>query len=528
MNKACLSIIAENIILKDSAGGGKINGDIFLDSQCTFTLESGEVNGDISNHGTFYADGGTVLKNVQNYSTITQRTGTAGTVFNDFVGSSEYTIISGGVFNAQVLNTGNSCITNGVFNGQVNNGGSGYISGGVFNGQVKNYNSISGGVFNGQVENNNSISGGVFYDKVLNKSENNYIGNISGGVFYGGIEHNGGTITDPYHTVSFDLNGASGTVPVTQYFVNTNTAQALEPDDPVKEGYEFAGWYNGETKYNFTENVTGSIALKAEWKNVEAPVITGLEDGKTYCDTVQFEVSDNVGVTSVTANGVELIPDSNGKYSLEKGKGTLTVVVKDKAGNEKKVTVTVNDGHSLEHFDAKEASVSDTGNIEYWQCKDCDHYFSDENGTKEITLKDTVISKKAPEIINGKGQSVTQGTKKELSFTSNAAFNEFKYVKLDGKELNSKNYTVKEGSIIVTLNKDFVSTLKAGKHTISIVSETGEASTEFEVIKKEVDKDSSNKTNTGIIGNAGLWISMMVSSLDALLIGFILKRKNRK
>ena len=93
--------------------------------------------------------------------------------------------------------------------------------------------------------------------------------------------------------------------------------------------------------------------------------------------------------------------------------------------------------------------------------------------------------------------------------------------------MDPKNYTVKEGSTIVTLNKDFVSTLKAGKHTIGIVSETGEATTEFEVVKKEAVK-VSNKTNTGLIGNAGLWISMMVSSLDALLIGLVLKRKKCK
>ncbi|MGN1276055.1 MAG: hypothetical protein ACI4UK_03585, partial [Floccifex sp.] len=148
-------------------------------------------------------------------------------------------------------------------------------------------------------------------------------------------------------------------------------------------------------------------------------------------------------------------------------------------------------------------------------------------------FEDIVISKLAPEIIKGKGQSVTQGTKKTLSFTSNASIDDFKYVKLDGKELDEKYYTVKSGSIVVTLKSDFVSTLKVGKHTISIVSESGEATTEFEVVKKEAVKDTSNKensnkTNTGIIGNAGLWISMMVSSLDALLIGLVLKRKNRK
>ena len=188
------------------------------------------------------------------------------------------------------------------------------------------------------------------------------------------------------------------------------------------------------------------------------------------------------------------------------------------------------DNHSLKHTAAKEATASETGNIENWQCIDCEKYFLDEEGTKEIQFEDTIISKKAPEIIKGKGQSVNQGKKKELSFTSNASYDDFKYVKLDGNELNPKNYTVKEGSTIVTLDKDFVSTLKAGKHTIGIVSETGEASTEFTVNKKtSVIKPSSDKntTNTGLVSNIGLWISLMFTSLDAMIIGFVLNKKRR-
>ena len=188
------------------------------------------------------------------------------------------------------------------------------------------------------------------------------------------------------------------------------------------------------------------------------------------------------------------------------------------------------DNHSLKHTAAKEATASETGNIEYWLCIDCEKYFLDEEGTKEIQFEDTIISKKAPEVIKGKGQSVNQGEKKELSFTSNASYDDFKYVKLDGNELDPKNYTVKEGSTIVTLNKDFVSTLKAGKHTIVIVSETGEASTEFTVNKKtSVIKPSSDKntTNTGLISNIGLWISLMFTSLDAMIIGFVLNKKRR-
>ena len=224
----------------------------------------------------------------------------------------------------------------------------------------------------------------------------------------------------------------------------------------------------------------------------------------------------------------------NGKVSHESYPGEenglkFVVYAKTSDGFEFTVTKTVEilDNHILEHISAKDATASKEGNIEYWHCTVCDTYFSDKDGENEIELKDTVVSRKAPEIIEGKGQSITAGEKKELIFKSNAAFSDFIRVELDGKTLDEKNYTVKEGSTIVTLNKDFVSTLKAGKHTIGIVSETGEATTEFEVVKKEAVK-VSNKTNTGLIGNAGLWISMMVSSLDALLIGLVLKRKKCK
>ena len=184
--------------------------------------------------------------------------------------------------------------------------------------------------------------------------------------------------------------------------------------------------------------------------------------------------------------------------------------------------------HDLKHINSKEATASEEGNIEYWTCKGCEKYFLDEEGTKEIQFEDTIISKKAPEIIKGKGQSVDQGEKKELSFTSNAPFNEFKYVKLDGNVLDSKNYTVKEGSTIVTLNKDFVSTLKAGKHILTIVSETGEASVEFTVNKTSTAKPSKNTTNTGLVSNIGLWISLMFTSLDAMCIGLICRKRKMK
>ena len=50
--------------------------------------------------------------------------------------------------------------------------------------------------------------------------------------------------------------------------------------------------------------------------------------------------------------------------------------------------------HNLIHKDAKEATCKETGNIEYWTCEGCDKTFADEEGTHEITIEETIITKK--------------------------------------------------------------------------------------------------------------------------------------
>ncbi|MGN0721369.1 MAG: InlB B-repeat-containing protein [Anaerovoracaceae bacterium] len=201
--------------------------------------------------------------------------------------------------------------------------------------------------------------------------EGTYVGpnsrlHANGGTIEGKVTIYNGVIdnTDPSNVTVFhgevfclDIGTVEDSAKVTVTFDsdNGNTVQkekvlrgqkVNEPTAPTKAGYEFAGWYNGDTKYDFTQNVTENITLKAKWEDNEAPLITDLENSKTYCDTVEFEVSDNEGVASVTANDAPLTPNANNKYALEKGKGTVTVLAKDKAGNETSVTVTVNNGHT--------------------------------------------------------------------------------------------------------------------------------------------------------------------------------------
>ena len=208
-----------------------------------------------------------------------------------------------------------------------------------------------------------------------------------------------------------------------------------------------------------------------------------------------------------------------------------------------------NNHTDLKHIDAKGATAAEEGNIEYWYCGGCKKYFSDAAATKEITKADTVAAKLPPKITAGDGATVTQGEKKELSFTSDASFADFLRVELDGTTLDEKNYTKKEGSTIITLNRDFVATLSVGEHTLAIVSQHGAATAKFTVKAKPTETATPQPTvtpqptaqpqptvqpvsplpRTGDTANPALWFVLLIVSGSALAAIFVLRRKgNRK
>ena len=216
-------------------------------------------------------------------------------------------------------------------------------------------------------------------------------------------------------------------------------------------------------------------------------------------------------------------------------------------------TVIPATGHDLTNIPAKEPTCTKDGNIEYWYCENCGKYFSDKNAETEIRQADTVIAATGHSYENGKctvcgtidpdfkvtitaGANGTwqKGTKDGLSFTSNAAFAHFLKVQVDGKDLDASNYTVKEGSTIVTLKTSYLETLSVGKHTLAIVSETGTATTEF-TIKAAASANDRNPANpngeatesvqTGDNTNMMLWIVMLFVSASILGIAVYEKRK---
>ena len=286
-------------------------------------------------------------------------------------------------------------------------------------------------------------------------------------------------------------------------------------------------------------------------------LIDGAEDGKTYCGAVVLTITDN-NLDTVTLDG-KVVTLTDGKLTLEPKEGKQTVIAADKAGNKTTLIVTVNNGHTgdravatenepvkciycgyviapalghscanhLNYVEAKVATTATEGNIAYWYCAVCDKYFSDENANNEIKKEDTIIAKLTPVIIKGDKATVSADEKKELSFTSDAIYEDFIRVEVDGKTVDESNYTVKSGSTIVTLKADYVASLSEGNHTLSIVSMSGTATAGFTINKKETETVEITP-KTGDKNYPVFWISMFTCSIMALGLAAVTGRRKRK
>ena len=248
----------------------------------------------------------------------------------------------------------------------------------------------------------------------------------------------------------------SGTVFVS-YLVTDRDLSEAELQSLVFSGYEepFCIEPNGEyivyaMLVDESMNITYLRSDRITLDNIR-PVIGGIENGKTYCEA-QTVTIDEKYIDTVTVNGTKVTLDENGGFTLSPADGGQKIVVTDKAGNTAEMTVTVNDGHTygewvsngdgthtrqctvdgckgvetmacsggkatctekavceycgkaygkpdsnnhtdLKHIDAKAATKTAEGNIEYWYCGGCDKYYSDKDGINEIKKSDTVTAK---------------------------------------------------------------------------------------------------------------------------------------
>lgn len=285
-----------------------------------------------------------------------------------------------------------------------------------------------------------------------------------------------------------------------------------------------------EASVTLPDGITDAV-LTFEFIGLGGAIDTTVEDGKLYGDITangypDVENSFNLVVYATTPDGFPFTVSKTVQIQNEHAGGVATcteLAICDTCGEPYGALDSTN--HNLEKISAKNATVTQTGNTEYWHCLDCDKYFVDENGESETKFDDTVISKLPPEIIDGNGQSVATGSNQPLTFRSNALFGDFIRFELDGETVDPMNYVVKQGSTIVTLNADYVATLSPGEHTIGIVSQSGTATATFTVNATQTDK-TTKSPETGNDINMAMLLTLILSCGGVIVItGRIGKRK---
>ena len=92
-------------------------------------------------------------------------------------------------------------------------------------------------------------------------------------------------------------------------------------------------------------NITYLRSDRITLDNIQ-PVISGIENGKTYCEAQTVTVDEKY-VDTVTVNGTAVTLDADGGFVLPPTNGEQKIVVTDKSGNNAEMTVTVNNGHTF-------------------------------------------------------------------------------------------------------------------------------------------------------------------------------------
>jgi hypothetical protein len=92
------------------------------------------------------------------------------------------------------------------------------------------------------------------------------------------------------------------------------------------------------------------------------------------------------------------------------------------------------------------------------------------------------------ERLEGDGQEFYTMAPSTLSFRSTAPLNELQDVQINGQTVDPSNYTLEEGSTIVKLKHDYLSTLDVGQYELSVVSNSKIAKGDFTVASPELNE----------------------------------------
>ena len=220
---------------------------------------------------------------------------------------------------------------------------------------------------------------------------------------------------------------------------------------------------NGANSAAYTSGITDAdcngFKYQCVIRNAAGSVTT---DTVTLTITVQYTITATAGVHGSIS--------PSGAVEVEEGSSQTFVI-------------TADTGYEIESLKVDGKAVSAAASYTFTDVKAAH--------TIEVTFKAVVYR-----IISGADGAWTQNTDGSLVISGDGEFAKFQNVLVDGRVIGTENYTAAEGSTIITLKADFLSTLSEGSHSFEIVWADGSASTHFTVARNTSgDNNGNNNSN---------------------------------
>ncbi len=296
------------------------------------------------------------------------------------------------------------------------------------------------------------------------------------------------------------------------YSISTSIVEGSKPSFKL-ESSKFSGTL--EVKFLRT-NIGINTKVENIYNDISSKGIIDLTDSKEY--VIDFSKNDelteglksfadlektlyykrvNDGL-SITDNENEAVIKIVGKKS--ENKAILTAVnIETKKSEIFKGFHMQYTGSSLKYNSTSDGIIYETRFDYYTRC------------TYEFTFQyvKEEISSNEYRFLEGENQNYTINKDNELIFRIDAEYSLFDKVFIDNELVNANNYTSKEGSTIITFNKEYINNLSVGGHTLKVMFNDGEATTKFSVLKEKIENPST-KDNfekyviTGIVSIVGL------------------------
>ena len=357
-------------------------------------------------------------------------------------------------------------------------------------------------------------------------------------------------VTNIHDGIVIDLNEAEYKLKITEIEDKTSTGAsgAVIKNYPVK--ISINGWYYPVDEENFVLNSSEfSGVLKIKLSRINLVVNTKVRNN--YTDLTSTGVIDlrygkeyiiDYTKTDDLTEGLKTFADlektlyykrsNNGLLLTDNENEAVIKIVGNKTKNNAILTaINVGNkksdvfkgfhmqytGAALDYNSTSDGIIYETRFDYYTRC------------TYEFTFKyvEDIPEVKEYQVIEGANQKYTIDKDSDMTFRIDADYSLFdKKVYIDNELVDVNNYTSKEGSTIIVFNKDYVSTLNVGKHTLKVVfSDNNEALTNFEIIKEEKNEIIKNPET---IDNIEKYIAIGIVAVIGIIGSTLLIRKSKE